>query len=174
MRQSLPLEWTRDEYLVTTNPKKISLDLVHQFLSNESTWARNIPRPTVARAIEHSLCFALFKHETQIGFARVITDYATIAYLGDVFVLAAHRGLGLSSWLMTCVVNHPDLQALRRWMLLTSDAHGLYKKSGFTALVAPSKWMEKFNVNVYTDLSATAASTASNGNPDAEFEPKLL
>ena len=153
---SLPLTWQKDDYLVTTDREKISLDVVHWFLSTESTWAKNIPRLTVARAIEYSLCFALFSNEVKIGFARVITDYATIAYLGDVFVLKAHRGQGLSRWLMECVTNHPDLQGLRRWMLLTSDAHGLYEKSGFTALGAPSNWMEKFTINAYENTNVNA------------------
>ena len=109
----------------------------------------------MARAIEYSLCFALFRNEVQIGFDRVITEYATIAYLGDVFVLEAHRGQGLSRWLMECVT-HPDLKGLQRCMLLASDAHGLYEKSGFTALSAPSKRMEKFTTNAYENTNVNA------------------
>ena len=99
--------------------------------------------------IANSLCFSLLHKTTQVGFARVITDRATIAYLGDVFVLEAHRGKGLSSWLLQCVLDHPELQGLRRWILLTSDAHGLYEKYGFKPLAATEKWMEKFNPNPY-------------------------
>ena len=143
------LSWSRGEFCITTDNSKISLDVVHTFLAQESYWARNIPREVVERSIVHSLCFGLFKNETQIGFARVITDRATIGYLGDVFVLTPHRGTGLSRWLMECVTSHPDLQGLRRWVLLTSDAHDLYKKFGFAAIDSPEKWMQKFNANVY-------------------------
>ena len=143
------LSWTRGDFMVTTESEKISLDVVHAFLANESYWAKNIPRDVVEQSIENSLCFGLFQNEEQIGFARVITDRATIAYLGDVFVMATHRGQGLSQWLMECVMSHPDLLGLRRWILLTGDAHGLYEKFGFTAIAAPQKWMEKFAANVY-------------------------
>ena len=143
------LSWTRGDFMVTTDSEKISLDVVHAFLANESNWAKNIPRDVVEQSIENSLCFGLFQNEEQIGFARVITDRATIAYLGDVFVMATHRGQGLSQWLMECVMSHPDLLGLRRWILLTGDAHGLYEKFGFTAIAAPQKWMEKFAADVY-------------------------
>ena len=143
------LSWTRGDFMVTTESEKISLDVVHAFLANESYWAKNIPRDVVEQSIENSLCFGLFQNEEQIGFARVITDRATIAYLGDVFVLTTHRGQGLSQWLMECVMSHPDLLGLRRWILLTGDAHGWYEKFGFTAIAAPQKWMEKFAANVY-------------------------
>ena len=143
------LSWARGDFMVTTDSEKISLDVVHAFLANESNWAKNIPRDVVEQSIENSLCFGLFQNEEQIGFARVITDRATIAYLGDVFVMATHRGQGLSQWLMECVMSHPDLLGLRRWILLTGDAHGLYEKFGFTAIAAPQKWMEKFAADVY-------------------------
>lgn len=149
--------WTRDEYIVSTDVAKISLDVVHDFLANESAWAKDIPRRTVECAIEHSLCFSLLMRsndgDKQIGFARVISDRATIAYLGDVFVLAPHRHKGLARWLMACVMSHPELQGLRRWMLLTSDAHGLYEKFDFTAVAAPDKWMEKFVPNTYKNTN---------------------
>ncbi len=144
--------WSRDEYLVSCDPAATSLDVVHRFLSEESYWARNIPRTVVATEIANSLCFSLLLHGEQIGFARVISDRATIAYLGDVFILEAHRGKGLSQWLMQCVINHPELQGLRRWILLTSDAQGLYEKFGFSSLAAPEKWMEKFNPAVYSSI----------------------
>lgn len=147
------IAWTQGEYIVSTDVTKISLDVVHDFLANESAWAKNIPRPTVECAIKHSLCFSLLMRgnegDKQIGFARVITDRATVAYLGDVFVLAAHRHKGLARWLMACVLSHPELQGLRRWILLTSDAHGLYEKFDFTNITATNKWMEKFVPNIY-------------------------
>ncbi|HEX9392875.1 MAG TPA: GNAT family N-acetyltransferase [Usitatibacteraceae bacterium] len=141
--------WSRDEYLVSCDPAATSLEVVHRFLCEESYWARDISRNVVATEIANSLCFSLLHRDTQIGFARVITDRATIAYLGDVFVLEAHRGKGLARWLMQCVMSHPELQGLRRWILLTSDAHRLYEKFGFAPVLAPEKWMEKFNPQAY-------------------------
>lgn len=103
----------------------------------------------MARSLKGSLCFALRHEGQQVGFARVISDGATIAYLGDVFVLPAYRGQGLSKWLMDCVTTHPDLQGMRRWILATSDAHGLYEQYGFTALKRPDTFMKRHNPNVY-------------------------
>ncbi len=142
------MEWTREEFTVTTDPEAQDLDVIHGFLS-QSYWARGIPRETVERSIQGAMCFALRCDGKQIGFARVISDFATIAYLGDVFVLPEFRGRGLSKWLMDCVTSHPDLQGLRRWILATSDAHGLYEKYGFTALKQPSVFMERHNPHVY-------------------------
>lgn len=143
------VQWSRGEYAVSCDPAATSLDVVHRYLAHESYWARNIPRSLVATEIANSLCFSLLHLDTQVGFARVITDRATIAYLGDVFILDEHRGKGLAEWLMECIMSHPDLQGLRRWILLTGDAHGLYEKFGFTAVAAPEKWMEKFNPQAY-------------------------
>jgi GNAT superfamily N-acetyltransferase len=142
--------WSRDDYVVTTDPARIDIDLVHRFLSEESYWARNIPRAVVEREIEHAICFVLLRGDAQVGFARVVSDRATIAYVGDVFVLEAHRGNGLSKWLMQCIMDHPDLQGLRRWLLATSDAHGLYAQFGFTPLKAPARWMEIHDPDVYS------------------------
>ena len=141
--------WTRDEYVITTDPSKIDIDVVHQFLSEQSYWAKNIPRDVVERSTRHSLCFSVLHQNTQIGFARVTSDRATVAYLGDVFILPAHRGKGLSKWLVECIMAHPDLQGLRRWMLATADAHGLYAQYGFTPMKAPDRWMEKHDPEVY-------------------------
>ncbi len=141
--------WLRDDYVVSCDPAATSVEVVHRYLAEESYWAKDIPRAVVETEIANSLCFSLLHKTTQVGFARVITDRATIAYLGDVFVLEAHRGKGLSKWLLQCVMDHPDLQGLRRWILLTSDAHGLYEKYGFKPAAAPEKWMEKFNPKPY-------------------------
>ena len=122
--------------------------MIARFLAS-SYWAKGIPSATVDKSLEHSLCFALLDGDRQIGFARVISDRATIAYLGDVFILPEYRGRGLSKWLMECVVSHPDLQGLRRWLLATGDAHSLYEKFGFTALKNPDIFMERHNPNVY-------------------------
>jgi GNAT superfamily N-acetyltransferase len=141
-------EWRRGEYLITTDPARVDLAVVHGFLS-ESYWAKGIPLETVRRAIEHSLNFSVHDGVQQVGFARVITDYATFANLGDVFVLESHRGRGLSRWLMEVVVAHPELQGFRRWVLLTRDAHGLYEKVGFKEIAAPERYMELWTPDVY-------------------------
>jgi len=123
--------------------------VVHGFLT-KCYWAHGIPREVVARSIEHALCFGIYDGEgAQVGFARVISDFATIAYLGDVFVLEKHRGRGLGKWLMECIVQHPALQNLRRWILTTRDAHGLYSQFGFTPVTAPERYMELHRSNVY-------------------------
>lgn len=142
------MHWTRDSFTVTCDPAKLQSAVVAQFLAS-SYWARGIPEATVEKSLNNSLCFALLDGETQVGFARVISDYVTFAYLADVFILPAHRGLGLSKWLMECVISHPDLQGLRRWLLATRDAHGLYEKFGFTALKKPEVFMERHNPAAY-------------------------
>lgn len=155
MAHSAPLEWRRGDYLVTTDHAAVDLDVVHAFLSRESYWAKHIPRDVVARSIAHSMPFTLLRDGVLAGFARITSDHATVAYLGDVFVLPAHRGQGLSKWLMECIVAHPELQGLRRWTLATADAHGLYAQFGFTPLKAPPRWMEKHDPDVYSRLVAT-------------------
>jgi GNAT superfamily N-acetyltransferase len=145
------------EYLISTGPTKLDLNLIHQFLSEHSYWARGIPRDVVARSIANSLCFGAYtlgdanpdSDWRQVGFARVATDRATFAYLADVFILPEHRGQGLSKRLMEAVLAHPDLQGLRRWMLATADAHELYRRFGFTALSQPNTFMQRHNPNVY-------------------------
>ena len=147
------MEWRHDDYLITTDSARVDLDVVHGFLA-ASYWAGGVPREVVARSIAHALPFSLW-HEpaggpaAQVGFTRVISDRATFAYVGDVFVLDAHRGRGLSKWMMQVVTAHPELQGLRRWCLLTRDAHGLYAQCGFTPLAAPDRWMEKWDPEVY-------------------------
>ena len=137
------------EYLVTTDMKRLDIEMVHDFLARQSYWARGIPRLTLEKSIKNSLCFGLFQAREQIGFARVISDFATIAYLGDVFVLQGFRGRGLSKWLMECICSHPGLQNLRRWILVTGDAHGLYGRFGFTELAHPESFMERHNPEIY-------------------------
>jgi GNAT superfamily N-acetyltransferase len=140
--------WVNGTFTVTCDPSKIDLAVVAEFLAS-SYWAKGIPMATVERALAHSLCFALLDGDRQVGFARVISDHATIAYLADVFVLPEYRGQGLSKWLMECIISHPELQHLRRWMLATRDAHGLYEKFGFTPLKRPEIFMERHNPDVY-------------------------
>jgi GNAT superfamily N-acetyltransferase len=155
------VEYRRGEFVISTDREKLSLDVVHGFPTN-CYWARGIPRETVARSIEHSLCFGVYEGIAQVGFARVVSDFATVAYLGDVFVLESHRGVGLSKWLMECVVGHPALQNLRRWILLTRDAHGLYSQFGFTAVAAPQRYMELYRADIY-GFSGREVETQSGG-----------
>ncbi|HXJ82203.1 MAG TPA: GNAT family N-acetyltransferase [Candidatus Methylomirabilis sp.] len=126
---------------ITTDPSRLDLDVIHQFLAG-SYWAAGIPRPIVERAIRHSLCFGAFADDRQVGFARVISDYATYAYVSDVFVLPSHRGRGIGKRIMAAIVTHPDLQGLRRWTLATRDAHDLYRQYGFGAPRHPERQME--------------------------------
>jgi len=144
-----PIEHRRDEFCISTDPARLDLEVIHNFLTN-CYWAKGIPRDVVARSIEHSLCFGVYDGSgAQVGFARVVTDFATIAYLGDVFVLESHRGRGLSKWLMECITQHPALQGLRRWILLTRDAHGLYSQFGFKPVAKPDRYMELHKPDVY-------------------------
>jgi GNAT superfamily N-acetyltransferase len=138
----------REGFTISTDPARLDRALIHEFLS-ASYWARGIPRETVERSIAGALCFGLYENGRQVGFARVITDRATFAYLADVFVLESHRGRGLAAWLMETILAHPDLQGLRRWMLLTRDAHPLYRKAGFTDLAHPERVMERVDAGVY-------------------------
>lgn len=142
------LHWRRAEFEITTDPARIDLAVVHAFLTT-SYWAAGIPLETVERSIRNSLCFGIYNGNHQVGFGRVITDRATFAYLGDVFVLLEYRGKGLAKWMMECIVAHPDLQGLRRWSLLTRDAHGLYSLFGFTELKSPQRWMERHDPEIY-------------------------
>lgn len=151
--ENTPTEWRNGEYIISTERARIDTKAVHNFLSR-SYWAQNISVEIVRRSIENSLCFGLYEVEKQIGFARVVTDYATFAYLCDVFVIEEYRGRGLSKWLMETVLAHPELQNLRRWLLATRDAHGLYQQFGFTALDAPSVFMQRHAPDVYVSAGA--------------------
>jgi len=139
---------TRDEYLISTNKDTLNIPFIHQFLSN-TYWAAGIPVATIERSIENSLCFGLYKGNEQIGFARVVTDQATFAYLADVFVADAWRGQGLSKWLVEVILQHPGLQNLRRFMLATRDAHSLYARYGFKPLAQPEFIMQIHKPDVY-------------------------
>lgn len=131
---TLHYETGREEYLISTNPALLNVDVIHDYLSNQSYWAQNIPKEVVQKSITNSLCFGLYFKGRQVGFARLVTDKATFAYLADVFILKEHQGKGLSKWLMEIIQSHPELQSLRRWMLGTRDAHGLYEQFGWTVL----------------------------------------
>jgi GNAT superfamily N-acetyltransferase len=133
---------------ISTDRRRLDVALIHDFLRS-SYWARNIPRGVVERSIEHSLCFGAFVGGRQVGFARVITDFAVIAYIADVFVVPAHRGRGVSKWIMDAILKHPELQGLRRFLLATKDTHGLYAQFGFHPLEHPEHFMTIRNSNVY-------------------------
>jgi GNAT superfamily N-acetyltransferase len=141
---------TSGKYSITTDQEKLDLDAIHAFLSR-CFWAEAIPKETVAKSIANSLCFGLFDGGSQVGFARVVTDRATYAYLCDVYVLESHRGHGLGKWLIETVMAHPDLQGLRRFQLVTRDAHGLYSRHGFAAPAHPERHMEIFKHGMYVD-----------------------
>jgi GNAT superfamily N-acetyltransferase len=141
-------EYRRGNFTISTDKSRLQVDMIHQFLTR-SYWAKGIPLSIVRKSVQHSLCFGVYDGERQIGFARVITDRATLAYLADVFILDPYRGKGLSKWLMECIMAHPDLQGLRTWMLFTRDAHGLYRRFGFDLLANPQDAMIIRNSNVY-------------------------
>jgi len=138
-------------YIISTDPGKLDIAVIHQYLSKESYWAQNIPIEVVKRSIANSFCFGIYLLDKQIGFARLVTDKATFAYLADVFILPEHRGKGLSKWLIASIRANPEVQGLRRWMLGTKDAHGLYQQFGWTPLSeeAVRRFMQLHNPEVY-------------------------
>ncbi len=146
-------ELRESDILISTDPDRLDLDTIHGFLSR-SYWAAGIPRETVERSIRHSICFGAFDGDRQIGFARVISDRATYAYVADVFVLPSHRGRGVGKRLMACITTHPELQDLRLWTLFTRDAHGLYCQYGFANARYPDRLMERRSARAYEDASA--------------------
>ena len=131
-------------FTITTDKSLIDFDAVFNYLDKESYWAKGIPADRLRKAIDNCMCFGIYKDGNQAGFARVVTDKATFAYICDVFVLPEYRGLGLSKWLIQTIMNHQELQGLRRWSLATLDAHGLYKQFGFSEINNPGHWMQIF------------------------------
>lgn len=144
------MEWTKDDFSISTDKDRIDVVYVHNFLRT-SYWAENIPLEVVQRSIKGSLCFGVYEGAKQIGFARVITDEATFAYLADVFIDEAYRGRGLSKWLVETILSYPTLQGLRRFMLATRDAHGLYRQFGFKELTFVDRWMHIHWPDVYKE-----------------------
>ena len=136
-------EWRRGEYTISTDQARLDFNLIHDFLTNSSYWAVGRKLEIVKRSIENSLAFGLYENERQVGFGRVVTDYATFAWVADVFVLEEARGRGLGTWLVEVMIAHPRLQGFRRWSLATKDAHEIYRKFGFTELKRPERWMER-------------------------------
>ncbi len=148
MSEATGLTWRKGDYLISTDPTRLNIPLIHDFISTQSYWGQGRRIETVQRALDNSLTFGLYKHDEQVGFARVVTDYCTFAWLADVFVVEGHRGMGLSKWLMEVIISHPELVNMRRWVLATKDAHGLYAQFGFEPLLQPERWMEWFNDQV--------------------------
>lgn len=153
---------TRGEYSISTDKRLLDVSAVHAFLTR-CYWSPGIPRETVARALANSLCFGVYHDvpngpRAQIGLARVVSDFATYAYLCDVYILEEFRGRGLSKWLMETVLTHPSLQGLRRFCLMTRDAHGLYARHGFQPMPDPTRYMERLNPNVYAGTSVATPS----------------
>ena len=131
-------------FLISTDKTLLDVDVIYNYLNDDSYWAQGIPREKLEKAIANSLCFGVYNDNKLAGFARVVTDNATFAYICDVFILPVFRKKGLSKWLMQTIVNHPELQGLRRWSLATADAQGLYSQFGFSQVSKPENWMEIF------------------------------
>ncbi len=161
-------EWRRDEYLISTDAARLDLGVIQDFLTNESYWAIGRDVAVVQRSIENSLNFGLYHGDQQIGFARVITDYATFAWLADVFVLDGYRGRGLGKWLIEVIITHPDLQGFRRWVLATKDAHELYRGFGFHELKRPERWMERPDPQMRESPDYWQESSNESASPSVE------
>jgi GNAT superfamily N-acetyltransferase len=140
--------WERGDYLISTDRSCLDVELIHDFISNQSYWGEGRALEVVQRALDNSLNFGLYSDKQQVGFARVVTDYATFAWIADVFVLSEHRKQGLSKWLLEVILSHPQLQGFRRWVLATKDAHSLYERFGFIPLHRPERWMERPDPNM--------------------------
>jgi len=138
-------EWLRGEYTISTDRRRLDLRLIHEFLSASSYWAQGRSFETVRRSVEHSLPFGVYRGTEQVGFARVVTDYATFAWIADVFVVERERGHGLGNWLVEVILSHPELRGFRRWLLATKDAHEIYREFGFIELNRPERFMERFD-----------------------------
>jgi len=140
------MDQKRGDFTISTDKSRLDLELIHGFLTT-SYWATGRSIETIRRSIENSLSFGVYKGDQQVGFARVITDYATFAWIADVFILDSVRGQGIGKWLMEVILEHPELQGFRRWVLATKDAHELYRRFGFTELTRPERWMERHDPN---------------------------
>ena len=142
-------EYHHQSFMISTDPTHLDIEAIHAFLARESVWARGRTKAIVRRSIQHSLCFGVYEHERQIGFARVISDYTTYAYLDDVYILATYRGQGLGKWLIECILSHPDLQPITRFGLTTLDQQAFYQQFGWTALTYPTRHMERLPPGYY-------------------------
>ena len=138
------MNWTKDTFTISDEPERLQLEVIVEYLAR-AYWSNQRSRAVIEKSLRHSLCFGVYENQTQIGFARAVSDHATFAYLADVFILESHQGYGLGKWLVQTILAHPDLLGLRRWMLATRDAHGLYAQYGFAALENPDRYMTKFD-----------------------------
>ena len=138
------MNWTRENHTISDESERLQLEVIVEYLAR-AYWSNRRPRTVIEKSLRHSLCFGVYEQDRQIGFARVVSDQATFAYLADVFILESHQGHGLGKWLVQTILEHPDLQGLRRWMLATRDAHHLYAQFGFAALENPDRYMTKFD-----------------------------
>ncbi len=149
------VEYYRDGFSISTDKSRLDVDAIHAYLANESYWSPGIPRAAIERGIRNSLCFGLYSEKSQVGFARVISDLSSFAYLLDVFILEAYRHRGLGKWLIECVLDYPELKYVRGWMLSTWDAHGLYSRYGFTALSHPEYVMTRRNPDAFVQIASS-------------------
>lgn len=140
---------TIGQFTISTDKTRLDVPMIQRFLVEESYWAQARTEEQTRTAIENSICFGVYDGESQIGFARVVSDKATFAYVGDVFIIEGYRGRGVSKMLIHVIIEHPELQGLRRWILATKDAHGLYEQFEFAPLRHPERWMEKTAPNAY-------------------------
>jgi len=145
MQADIVNEWHKDGFVISTDRSRLNIEIIHSFLSTQAYWAIGRSLEVVQQAIENSLNFGVFDRSGQIGFARVVTDFATFAWLADVFIIDEYRGHGLGIWLIEVVTSHPQLQGFRRWILATRDAHELYRRFGFSELANPGRYMEKMS-----------------------------
>lgn len=137
----VPVEYKNNQYVISTDSAQLDEDVIFDYLANESYWWADLTREKLNRYLQYSLCFGVYEGERQVGFARVVTDYTTFAYLGDVFILPSHQGHGLGKWLVACILQHPELQSLRKWTLNTRDAHTLYERFGFQNDPKPENYL---------------------------------
>ncbi len=152
------MEWKKDQYAISTDKSRLDVRMIHHFLYTTAYWSVGRPMDTVRKSIENSLCFGVFEGETQVGFSRLVTDYATFGWLCDVFILPTHRNHGLGKWMVQCVMDHPDVKILRRIILSSRDAQEFYQKAGsFQPLLYPSNWMEKFTDAPFRKANVSAA-----------------
>ena len=147
------MEWQREQYSISTDKEKLDVSMIHHYLYTTAYWAVGRPMKIVRKSIENSICFGLYDGEKQVGFARIVTDFATVGWMCDVFILPSYQGNGLGKWLVECIVDHPDVKSLRRILLNTRDAHELYiKYAGFRTLLKSESWLERFNDSPLRDI----------------------
>jgi GNAT superfamily N-acetyltransferase len=165
------MEWHREQYTINTDKSKLDIGMIHHFLYTSAHWAVGRPMRVVRKSIENSLCFGLYIGTDQIGFARIVTDAATVGWICDMFILPSHRGQGLGRWLVDCMLEHPDVKDLRRILLNTRDARELYiNYAGFRPLLAPESWLEKFN----NSALGVTQTTVSHGSKDRKPGDSLI